>query len=155
MTQRLLRWSLFLSEFNFKIEYRSGSSNGNLDALSRRPDYALNEEFTTSDIPFSVLRTENFTANASFISSLNERILYECKYDEFYHNITNYLGSDFSQDAPSNIKYFKLRNSYLLYNDKIYVPSKCRSSVLSIYYDSPSAGHYGIKKTVTLIYRDF
>ena len=39
MTQRLVRWSLFLSEFNFKILYRSGSSNGKPDALSRRPDY--------------------------------------------------------------------------------------------------------------------
>jgi len=40
MTQRLVRWSLFLSEFNFKILYRSGSSNGKPDALSRRSDYA-------------------------------------------------------------------------------------------------------------------
>ena len=30
MTQRLVRWSLFLSEFSFKILYRSGSSNVNL-----------------------------------------------------------------------------------------------------------------------------
>ena len=34
MTQRLVRWSLFLSEFNFKILYRSGTSNGKPDALS-------------------------------------------------------------------------------------------------------------------------
>jgi len=44
MTQRLVRWSLFLSEFNFKILYRSGNSNGKPDALSRRPDYAVNAD---------------------------------------------------------------------------------------------------------------
>eukprot|EP00833_Pecoramyces_ruminatium_P014139 jgi/Orpsp1_1/1188171/evm.model.d7180000062949.1 len=87
MTQRLVRWSLFLSEFNFKIEYRSGSSNGKPDALSRRPDFAINDESSTSDIPFSVLRPENFTAIASIVSSLNDRILQECKDDDFYRDI--------------------------------------------------------------------
>ena len=38
MIQRLVRWSLFLSNFDFKTEYRSCSSNGKPDALSRRPD---------------------------------------------------------------------------------------------------------------------
>jgi len=64
---------------------------------------ALIDEFSTSDIPFSIICTEIFTAIASIVSSLNEKILQECKYNEFYHNICNYLGSDFSQDAPSNI----------------------------------------------------
>jgi len=42
-----------------------------------------------------------------------------------------------------------------LFKNKIYVPPKCRSTVLNICHDSPSAGHYGIKKTSSLIYRDF
>jgi len=42
-----------------------------------------------------------------------------------------------------------------MFKNKIYVPPKCRSTVLNIYHDSPSAGHYGIKKTSSLIYRDF
>jgi len=54
MTQKLVRWPLFFSEFNFKILYRSGASNGKPDALSRRPDYMI------SDVPFSILRPENF-----------------------------------------------------------------------------------------------
>ena len=72
MTQRLVRWSLFLSEFNFKIVYRAGSNNGKPDALSRRPDYASNNDDPSSDVPFTVLRPENFCAVATIVSSLND-----------------------------------------------------------------------------------
>ena len=35
MNARLTRWSLFLQSYCFTIEYRTGRSNGNADALSR------------------------------------------------------------------------------------------------------------------------
>ena len=38
MEGRLSRWALALQEFDFSIEYRSGSENLNADTLSRRPD---------------------------------------------------------------------------------------------------------------------
>jgi len=81
MSQRLVRWSIFLSEFNFKIVYRSGSSNGKPDALSRRPDYIPSSINSSSDIPFSVLRPENFTVSISPKSDLSNKILNECKDD--------------------------------------------------------------------------
>jgi len=154
MTQRLVRWALFLSEFNFKIVYRAGSANGKPDALSRRPDYASeNDNLSSCDVPFTVLRPENFCAITSFVSSLNDQILNECKNDEFYSDIYNELSSDDSNN--SRLKNFSISNSFLLFKNKIYVPPKCRSAVLNICHDSSSAGHYGIKKTSSLIYRDF
>lgn len=36
-TGRLLRWSIALQGYNFKIEFKSGKINANADALSRRP----------------------------------------------------------------------------------------------------------------------
>ena len=80
MTQRLVRLTLFLSEFNFKIVYRAGSANGKPDALSRRPDYASeNDNPSSCDVPFTVLCPENFCAITSFVSSFNDQILNECK----------------------------------------------------------------------------
>ena len=34
---RLARWSLFLQQFNFTVEYKKGSRHSNADTLSRRP----------------------------------------------------------------------------------------------------------------------
>jgi len=151
MSQRLVRWALFLSEFNFKIAYRAGSANGKPDALSRRPDYASNEEELSSDIPFNVLKPDNFCAAAS-ITYLNDKILHEYKKDEYYKEICNKLNS--KHDFPKSNK-FSLSNNFLLFNGKIYVPPNCRPSVLNICHDSPSAGHFGFKKTFSLINRDF
>ncbi|TIC91053.1 Transposon Tf2-6 polyprotein [Colletotrichum higginsianum] len=39
LNKRQIRWSEFLSEFNFRIIYVKGTENGRADALSRRPDH--------------------------------------------------------------------------------------------------------------------
>ena len=44
LTRRQARWSLFLSEFDFKLSYRPGSRNGKPDLLSRRSDYQVDAE---------------------------------------------------------------------------------------------------------------
>jgi len=154
MTQRLVRWSLFLSEFNFKILYRSGSSNGKPDALSRRPDYSDSPD-DSNDIPFTVLRPENFCALACSVSSLNDEILSGYKDDPFYNDVCIYLESKKQPPPHNQIDKFSLNNSFLLFDSRIYVPPNCRSSVIKICHDLPSAGHYGFNKTISLIKRDF
>ena len=150
MSQRLGHWALFSSEFNFKITYREGSANSKPDTLSRRPNYASNEELS-SDIPFNVLKPENFCA-ATSIDSLNDQILHEYKKDKYYNEICKKLNS--KQDFQESNK-FSLSNNFLLFDGKIYVPFNCHSSLLNICLDSPSAGHFGFKKTFSLINRDF
>ncbi|KAL0932741.1 reverse transcriptase domain protein [Colletotrichum truncatum] len=46
LNKRQIRWSEFLSEFNFRIIYRKGKENGRADALSRRPDHESREPIT-------------------------------------------------------------------------------------------------------------
>ncbi|KAI0999353.1 hypothetical protein K3495_g8842 [Podosphaera aphanis] len=36
LTERQVRWSLLLSQFNFKLKFRAGKQGGRPDALSRR-----------------------------------------------------------------------------------------------------------------------
>ena len=38
-TGKLARWSLTIQQYDFTIKHRSGTSNGNADALSRRPHF--------------------------------------------------------------------------------------------------------------------
>ena len=105
MTQGLARWALFLSEFNFKIVFRAGSANGKPDAFSRRPDFASNiDDSNSSDVPFSILRSENFCAITSLISSLNDQILHECKGNKIYQDICLQLSSN--ENKSSKFKNF-------------------------------------------------
>ncbi|TID01823.1 Transposon Tf2-9 polyprotein [Colletotrichum higginsianum] len=41
LNKRQVRWSEFLSEYNFRIIYRKGTDNGRADALSRRTDHEV------------------------------------------------------------------------------------------------------------------
>jgi hypothetical protein len=45
--QKLCRWLLTISEFQFDLEFRSGSENGNADALSR---WLANPEDDNEDV---------------------------------------------------------------------------------------------------------
>ena len=106
-------------------------------------------------IPFSVLKPENFCTIASSVSSLNDKILSEYKTDSFYSEICNYLSDNTRPIPHPQIKDFSLSNSFLLFNYKIYVPTNCRLSVLKLCHGSPTAGHFGFKKTCNLVLRDF
>ena len=153
MTQRLVRWSLFLSEFSFKILYSSGSSNGKPDALSRRPDYV--NSANDSDVPFTVFRPENFCALVHSISSLNNEILSGYKSDSFYYDVCTYLDNKKRPIPHSQINKFSLNNGFLLFNSSMYVPPNCHAQIMKICHDSPTAGHYDISKTISLTFRDF
>jgi hypothetical protein len=131
-----------------------GSINGKPDALSRRPDYDASEQ-NFNEIPFSVLRPENFAAFPTSAVPFTEEILSECKNDSFYHNVCDYLGNNKLPIPHPKIDKFSLSNGYLLFDNKLYIPPNCRSHAFKICHDSPSAGHFGIRKTINLLNRDF
>ncbi|KAK3750830.1 hypothetical protein QZH41_007147 [Actinostola sp. cb2023] len=45
-----MRWAADLAQFNFTIKYRSGRSNGNADALSRKTSHVFVEELTAEPL---------------------------------------------------------------------------------------------------------
>jgi len=55
---RHIRWAQWLANFNFKIIYRPGSRGGKPDALSRRPEYRLEEGATHREQ--TILKPEHF-----------------------------------------------------------------------------------------------
>ncbi|POM61912.1 Pol protein [Phytophthora palmivora] len=54
LSQRVARWLLFFSEYNFRVEYKPDKLNVLANALSRRSDYELagHDRSVRSDIPF-------------------------------------------------------------------------------------------------------
>jgi hypothetical protein len=41
LNRRQARWSIFLDDFNFEIQYQPGTQQGKADALSRHSEYEL------------------------------------------------------------------------------------------------------------------
>jgi len=41
LNRRQARWSIFLANFDFEIQYQPGTQQGKVDALSRRSEYEL------------------------------------------------------------------------------------------------------------------
>jgi len=58
---RQIRWAQWLANFNFTIVYRPGSRGGKPDALSRRPEYHLEEGATHREQ--TILKPEHFEAS--------------------------------------------------------------------------------------------
>ena len=68
LNQRQIRWSLFLSKFDFRISFRPGSRCGKPDSLSRRPDYKSVVSLHNKDRP--LLDDNAFCCANTIISSL-------------------------------------------------------------------------------------
>lgn len=52
-----MRWAADLALFSFDVKYRSGRSNGNADALSRKPQYVLSEEHISTELDIALKST--------------------------------------------------------------------------------------------------
>ncbi len=75
MNHRQARWSIFLADFDFEIQYRPGTQQGKVDALSRRSKY----EFRMGDEDYgqqnqTLLNLEQFRVAAT-ISTLPDSYL--------------------------------------------------------------------------------
>jgi len=88
------------------------------------------------------------------ISSFSDEVLSSYKSIEFYFNICNYLDNPKPPISHPQVDKFTLSNSFLIFNNKIYIPPNFHSFILKICHDSPAAGHLSIKKTSSLISRD-
>ena len=58
-----IRWAVDLSEFDIKITHCAGKKSGNVDALSRRPDFDEGKEDNKAKVP---------SPNEWFINSIEE-----------------------------------------------------------------------------------
>jgi len=151
LSQRQIRWNMFLSRFDFKLIYRAGKKSGKPDILSRRCDHIDSINTDSSNASCFSIKLD------SIDKPLVDAILDNLKSDDFYNSILQYINNGKSGNAP--IKHFdkvKLDDEgFLLFNNLIYVPKSLRTRVLELHHDSVAAGHFGINKTVELISRNF
>ena len=159
---RLARWALTLSQYDYKIEYRKTNLHSNADALSRLtvvsdPEFDKEEDKADIDIVCSI-RTIGSKINAS-----PEKVIQETRLDSVLAMVMQMLQNGWtahdltlSDDEPNimeQIKQFqKIRESLsvshgcLFYGSRLVIPTKLRKAVLQVLH----TGHFGIQRMKNL-----
>ena len=132
LSRRQARWSEFLQEFEFDIEYKSGKQNVVADALSRHPDHE---------------------ANAIEVSRLavQPRLLESIKSS---YNIDPACAEILKSNGT---KAFQVKDGLIWKKQRLYIPDdmKIRTELLSECHDAAISGHLGVHKTLQRVAKRF
>ena len=122
---RLLRWSLQLQEYNFKINYRPGSQHQNVDSLSRNPVMITQADATTAQA-----QRQDKSLQYVFKDAARPQSVFLLR-DEVLFKKTK-------RKSPEGNITFK---------DVLVLPTKCREEAIAMCHDDPFTGaHLGEKK---------
>ena len=152
---RLARWALTLSQYDYLIEYRQSTKHGNADALSRLPsgpDPAFDKKegcedmdsiFTVKTISRQIRPTDaRVVATESAKDPVVSAVRGYC--NEGWPNNNNQRESKGS--LMSSFKQLKdslsCESGCLFYGSRLVIPSKLQSSVLQILHQ----GHFGMQR---------
>lgn len=143
---RLQRWSVFLSMYRYKMEYKSAFNMRNADGLSRLP-LQSNTEIEGSSINMLKLNAEMHLPIS--VDTVRQYTMD----DEYLRRICDYVHSGWPDKVPDNLKhYFLKKNSIasedgcLFYHERILIPFKLRKQVLELLHES----HVGIVRSKAL-----
>lgn len=138
-SNRLMRWSLSLAEYSFKIEYRPGKKQAHVDALSRlKPIRQINSDEV--DIIWNREEIRIAQLNDSNLNDIFNKI-YSSKKDEYYCDLDGVL----FKRSPDNTRF----------EDRIVAPRSFINKIIKLYHDLPFAGHMGFDKTYDRIKKRF
>ncbi len=158
LTRRQARYLDILSEFNFKIIFRSGKSNGKADALTRMP---TSEDSSEQDQSQTILTPDRVGVYAGdveepvIIGGIYERIQEANKIDEKGNEIRQAIIDKLPSSHGLSTEKCRVTDRVLYYDDKLWVPSSFRTELLQEVHDQPSSGHPGVKRTVGLLRRQY
>ena len=151
LNRRQARWSLFLSEFDIRLEHIPGTKMVILDTLSRRPDLCQEENNNNNMmlLPDTLfvsaidLAFKDLLATAGWNNSITRDALQTLK--------------EGPTPATSTLVDWTVEDGLMFYKGWCYVPDnlEVRRQVVSQYHDTLSAGHLGQLKTQELIQRDY
>ena len=142
---RLVRWSLFLQDYDFTVEFKSGVTHRNVDCLSRYPveeaehDIEEAEHLLTEDINIAELQSTDKWCQ-QIVSEITEKK--NKKYISGYR-------------IENGILYRTIYSSNNESKKLLCVPKNLRKRILEELHDSKLSGHLGFLKTYTKIRERF
>ena len=163
LTRRQARWALYLLRFEFVISHKPGTSNGRVDALSRRPDHQKDD--ADDNLNRVLLQPDRFrvlAAKRGHMSVVPEKALLRRIRDcgEREQEVVEAL-SKLDKLGPARLQNdlvdWNTEQGLLLYRGRVYVPKDdaLRAEIVRIHHDLPPAGHPGQAKTVELVTRNY
>lgn len=148
LNKRQIRWSEFLSEFNFEIIYRKGSENGRADALSRREDLKPEEHVQATallrEAADGVLTLGARQVNAAWQIQPD---------DEWIVRMRAEYGKDPLVTKETN-PLVKNGQDYL-FNNRQYIPEALQKELVKEFHEHRLHGHQGVYKTLTRLRRTY
>ena len=152
-TGRLARWALTIQQYDFDIEHRAGTANGNADALSRYP-------FSSGQGPTNVnaFTGQGFQAN---------KLYHLQRADPEINQMVDYFEKGILPENSKSARKILLReDQFFLHSDgllyhlwkpttkidndwrtQLVIPKSLRPSLLFQMHDEVTAGHLGLSKT--------
>jgi RNase H-like domain found in reverse transcriptase/Integrase zinc binding domain len=148
LSDRQSRWSLFLSEFNIKLQYLPGNKMILSDALSRRPDHCPEEDETKEEI----LLPDDLFLNLLDID-LRDRITENKEYDFDVTKAIELLQENGPTTIQNDLEDWRIEEvddkKTIFYKGKQYIPKdqELRRDILKLFHDHETAGHPGELET--------
>jgi len=143
-SDRMTRWALFLSSFNYKIDYITSKENAIPDALSRLP---LPEKDKTNDLEFG---RQIFTLKTEHIYVTRQHLREETTKDGELKQVMNWMGTNWLEKPNSSDPVFKnyfnkrdelsYERGILCWKGRLVIPKTLQKHVLRILHE----GHPGI-----------
>ena len=156
LTDRQARWQLYLSRFNYKLDYVPGKKLIQADVLSRRPDFMQNEE----KIPETLLTQEVFVSPTEVSvenEDIRQRIQRLNETDDLVVQAVTAIQNGSVPPLKTALSDWKHHEGLLFYKGRLYVPDnlELRRDIVSQHHDLGSAGHpgqYGTRAAVARTY---
>ncbi|EEB99894.1 hypothetical protein MPER_00305, partial [Moniliophthora perniciosa FA553] len=171
LNRRQARWGMFLSEFDFKLDWAPGKSNV-ADAASRRADFVLQEgdehlsaqhqtllspthlerlnSQSESDFPPNFKSDEQIHSLSALTTlSIDNSELLERFKAAFKEDVT------WREALASGNSDFTTSHDIVFHKGRLYVPPPLRRDVLFSRHDSVIGGHPGRHRTERFVSRDY
>jgi len=163
LNQRQARWSEFLSQFNYTIEFVPGKAHGKVDALMRiaghTEEEVLEDETHRTQV---VLKSQSLGLWADIplefgASPLNELWTEAYQADPLPNQILTMLEQQVRHSRLISLAECTKDGNGLQYQDRLYDPTHqpLKLAIIQENHDAPAAGHCGRSKTHELIMRRY